>query len=84
MYEDALMLFFSVLLFVYGSVSLASPEYARQFHLRQFHTEKPNNWYERLSYLKPPPLWVYRVAGLLFIGLSLVLFAFVYSDLVHR
>jgi hypothetical protein len=31
--------------------------------------------------MKPPPLWVYRMSGVLLMGVSLVLLGVVYSDL---
>ena len=71
----------SVVFFVYGSVCLASPKFARQYHLRFYRTQEPENWYDRLFYLKPPPLLLYRILGGVLIGASLFLLFVIYGKL---
>jgi hypothetical protein len=82
MFVTTMMALTSVLLLFYGSVCVASPEYARRYHLQFFRTKEPENWYDRLFYLRqPPPLALYRVTGLVLIFVSLCLAVSVYRDL---
>ena len=81
MFMNALLAVVSVVLFVYGSVCLASPTFAREYHLRFYRTTPPENWYDRLFYLKPPPLLLYRLMGAVLLVVSIFLVCVVYRDL---
>jgi hypothetical protein len=81
MFMNALLAMVSVVLFVYGSVCLASPKFAREYHLRFYRTTPPENWYDRLFYFKPAPLLLYRVLGAVLMGMSLFLLGVVYTNL---
>jgi len=73
MFVITLLALTSLVLLFYGSVCVAFPELARRYHLQAFRTKEPENWYDRLFYIKPPPLALYRVIGLVLIFVSVCL-----------
>jgi hypothetical protein len=78
---NALLILISFLLLFYGIVCLTSPEFARSYYLKYFRLKEPENWYDRLFYLKAPPhLLLFRLIGMISIGCSLLLLSIVYYN----